>query len=507
MPYLGRGPGFGIRQKYFYTASADDTSVSGSDDNNLTLTFTDGLFIDVYLNGVLLDPNSDYNTTTANTVAGLAALSANDFVEVVAYDSFSIGDVVPASSGGTFSGAINVNGVVTGTAFTAGSAVLAEAELELLDGLTAGTAIASKVVTTDASIDTTGQRNLTISGELDAATLDISGNADIDGTTNLDVVDIDGAVDMASTLQVDGAITSSSAMTITTADNDPQLTLVSTDADGNEGPVLNLYRNSASPADDDNGPRIKFTGKNDAGEDVEYARLRLNILDMTDGTEDGTADFSLMKAGSLVNIFTATPLEFTFNDGGDHNNFRIENNTKTHQLFMNGSNGRFVMNADDDELTQSSHFTLLFASASYSAFAGRMTDNGSGAGFLICRNSAGSTIGQVKRNGTSDAVQYVTTSDYRLKENVNYNWDGTTELKKLKPCRYNWINDESNDLYDGFLAHEVQDVVPCATTGEKDAVDDDGNIEAQGIDQSLLVPLLVKTIQELEARITALEDA
>ena len=62
-------------------------------------------------------------------------------------------------------------------------------------------------------------------------------------------------------------------------------------------------------------------------------------------------------------------------------------------------------------------------------------------------------------------------------------------------------------MYDGFLAHEVQDVVPCATTGEKDAVDDDGNIEAQGIDQSLLVPLLVKTIQELEARITALEDA
>ena len=115
MPYLGRGPGFGIRQKYFYTASADDTSVSGSDDNNLTLTFTDGLFIDVYLNGVLLDPNSDYNTTTANTVAGLAALSADDFVEIVAYESFSIGDVVPASSGGTFSGAITSNGDITAT--------------------------------------------------------------------------------------------------------------------------------------------------------------------------------------------------------------------------------------------------------------------------------------------------------------------------------------------------------------------------------------------------------
>jgi len=80
MPYLGRGPGFGIRQKFFYTASVNDTSVSGSDNNNLVLSFSDGLFIDVYLNGVLLDPNSDYNTTTANTVAGFSALSANDFV-------------------------------------------------------------------------------------------------------------------------------------------------------------------------------------------------------------------------------------------------------------------------------------------------------------------------------------------------------------------------------------------------------------------------------------------
>ena len=83
------------------------------------------------------------------------------------------------------SGAITSTGIVTGTGFTAGSAVLAEAELELLDGLTAGTAIASKVVTTDANIDTSGQRNLTITGELDAATLDISGNSDFDGTLDV----------------------------------------------------------------------------------------------------------------------------------------------------------------------------------------------------------------------------------------------------------------------------------------------------------------------------------
>ena len=196
----------------------------------------------------------------------------------------------------------------------------------------------------------------------------------------------------------------------------------------------------------------------------------------------------------------------TLNESGADVDFRVESDIKTHAFFMEGSNGRIVINAAD-ATGQASHMTLLFESAAYSAFAGRMTDNGSGAGFLICRKSDGATIGQVKRNGTSDAVQYVTTSDYRLKENVNYSWDGTTELKKLKPCRYNWINDESNDLYEGFLAHEVQSVVPCAASGDKDAVDTDGNIEPQGIDQSLLVPLLTKTILELEARITALENA
>ena len=99
-------------------------------------------------------------------------------------------------------GALDVSGVVTAAGFTIGSAVIAESELELIDGLTAGTAIASKVVTTDANIDSTGMRNLTLSGELDAATLDISGNADIDGTTNLDVVDIDGATQIDATVTV-----------------------------------------------------------------------------------------------------------------------------------------------------------------------------------------------------------------------------------------------------------------------------------------------------------------
>tara|TARA_R110000782_G_scaffold161586_1_gene253545 strand:- start:48 stop:941 length:894 start_codon:yes stop_codon:yes gene_type:complete len=105
----------------------------------------------------------------------------------------------------------------------------------------------------------------------------------------------------------------------------------------------------------------------------------------------------------------------------------------------------------------------------------------------------------------SDSTSYNTSSDYRLKENVEYDWDATTRLKQLKPARFNWISDDTNRTIDGFLAHEAQAVVPECVTGTHNEVDDDGNAVMQGIDQSKLVPLLVKTILELEERITALE--
>ena len=157
----------------------------------------------------------------------------------------------------------------------------------------------------------------------------------------------------------------------------------------------------------------------------------------------------------------------------------------------------------------------------------------------------GQRMGYITGNPSANTTLYATSSDYRLKENVDYTWDATTRLKQLKPARFNWIRDESNRLVDGFLAHEVSSIVPEAISGEKDATEiwtnavlnsygnyikdnvteeewtagkEDGTYAAdttwaashtqdlhQGIDQSKLVPLLVKTIQELEARITVLE--
>ena len=123
--------------------------------------------------------------------------------------------------------------------------------------------------------------------------------------------------------------------------------------------------------------------------------------------------------------------------------------------------------------------------------------------FLNTHGHTGQQIGSIKL--TENATAFNTSSDYRLKENVDYTWDATTRLKQLKPARFNWISDSTNTLIDGFLAHEVSSIVPEAISGDKDAVDEDGNRDLQGIDQSKLVPLLVKAIQELEARIATLE--
>ena len=165
-----------------------------------------------------------------------------------------------------------------------------------------------------------------------------------------------------------------------------------------------------------------------------------------------------------------------------------------------------------------------------------MNDTSGSGGTAIRFKINGTTKGSIAYSGSG--TSFNTSSDYRLKENVSYTWDATSRIKQLKPARFNWINDDTNTFVDGFLAHEVSSIVPEAITGEKDDTQDvgtlkdkDGNVKAenvpekvkqnkehtwtktgtenvyQEIDQDKLVPLLVKTIQELEARITALESA
>ena len=119
------------------------------------------------------------------------------------------------------------------------------------------------------------------------------------------------------------------------------------------------------------------------------------------------------------------------------------------------------------------------------------------------------TVGSITTNAS--ATSYNTSSDYRLKENVVEMTGAIDRVNQLQPKRFNFIADADTTV-DGFLAHEVSDIVPEAIHGEKDAVDSEGNPQYKGIDQSKLVPLLSKEIQEqqiiiddLKSRIETLE--
>jgi hypothetical protein len=105
--------------------------------------------------------------------------------------------------------------------------------------------------------------------------------------------------------------------------------------------------------------------------------------------------------------------------------------------------------------------------------------------------------GGIYWNGSS--IQYNTTSDYRLKENIAPMTGALAKVQALKPCTYTWKETGSNGQ--GFIAHELQELVPEAVTGEKDAVDADGNILPQSVDTSFLVATLTAALQELNAKV------
>jgi len=127
----------------------------------------------------------------------------------------------------------------------------------------------------------------------------------------------------------------------------------------------------------------------------------------------------------------------------------------------------------------------------------RSTDDGA----IVAIRREGSQVGSI--SVTTTATTYNTSSDYRLKEDLQPIADACARLMALKPVNFAWKSDGSR--VDGFLAHEAQEVVPEAVTGQKDAIDEDGNPEYQGIDQSKLVPLLVAALQDALRRIEALE--
>ena len=200
------------------------------------------------------------------------------------------------------------------------------------------------------NIDVDGTTNLDavdIDGAVDmASTLTLAGNADfngdldVDGTTNLDVVDIDGAVDMASTLNVTGDITGTTA-TLTTAGNTAQLVLKSTDNDSAVGPRLDLTRDSGSPEDGDAAGQIRFLADNDSNAEISFGFIRMFLSDVSAGAEAGRLEIDTRVNGTNRTRVKMSSSETAFNEDAQDLDFRVESSNKVNM---------FLVDAGDDEV-------------------------------------------------------------------------------------------------------------------------------------------------------------
>ncbi len=230
------------------------------------------------------------------------------------------GTVDGAIIGGSSAAAITGT-AITGTSFVIGSADISEAELETIDGVTAGTVAASKAVVVDSNKDIGSFRNITLTGELDAGSLDVSGDIDVDGTTNLDVVDIDGAVDMASNLAVGGNVTVTGNLTV-----NGSTTTLSTATLDVEDKNITLNKGSGDTSASADGAGITIQDAVDASNDASIAWSASNdnfvfsheivapSLDISGNVDiDGTLETDALSINSTA--VTSTAAELNILDG------------------------------------------------------------------------------------------------------------------------------------------------------------------------------------------------
>ena len=186
----------------------------------------------------------------------------------------------------------------------------------------------------------------------------------------------------------------------------------------------------------------------------------------------------------------------------------VGGSTYTTPVMAVDSTGNLLLNTSTQ--ISAGKFCVSFSSASHYGAWFDLSNNGSGAGYIQFGVS-GTSIGNITRVGTTSAVVYNTTSDHRIK-NVTGEFESVTEIiSSLKVHEGNYIGDDS--VRPLLLAHEVQEVMPWAVVGEKDAVDADGKPVYQQMDYMALIPILVSgwqqqqaIIKSLTARIAALES-
>ena len=605
------------RNEFIYTATATQTTFSGNDDSSNSLSYTVGQ-IDVFLNGSRLAP-ADFTATNGTSVVLDSGAAASDIIQINAFGTFSVSDVVVAraefdytATAGqtTFTGSDNDSQTM---AYTAGriDVYLNGSRLNVTDDYVAtnGTSVVLQSgAQAGDSLVVVSHGTVNLAANIVSSDLDLDGNqlildADQDTTITADTDDqidirIGGADDFAfkantfevqtgSNIDMNGTelILDADGDTSITADTDDQIDVHIAGADdfkftantfhvldgssvliGGQssdsvgGATCNLQLEGTSTAD--SSISLKCNTNGTTAPTVRFGKSRGTAVGSDTVVQDGDELGVLVFAGAdgtdtetqgavIIAAVDGTP-------GGNDLPTRLQFNvtadgaSSTTQQMRISANGRTDLGTGPQ--SNGAKLTLNYTSTTEGGL--RCSDTvTSGTHTQIQFLRGGTQVGKIECANQSSTA-YVTTSDYRMKENVSYSWDGTTRLKQLKPARFNFKEEFDSDktTIDGFIAHEVSSIVPEAITGTKDATKTITNVvknasgdvigenipeadwtagkaadpqlypsdstwsasetvpDYQGIDQAKLVPLLVKTIQEqqtiiedLQSRVTTLE--
>jgi hypothetical protein len=216
---------------------------------------------------------------------------------------------------------------------------------------------------------------------------------------------------------------------------------------------------------------------------------------------------------TVINVNGTSQALFGMQVGGTAKAYILHDGTD--QTFQNQANGAQIFATNNTERMRiDSSGNLIVGATSYSSFnnsvtlhydanggqinIGHTTSSTSGLGYVLFGYNNGG-IGSITQNGTT-SVLYNTTSDYRLKTDVTPITNALATVEALNPVSFTWADGRPDD---GFLAHEIQAVLPNCVTGKKDDVNEDGTPKYQQMDNSGVIPFLVKAVQELKTIIDA----
>jgi hypothetical protein len=277
---------------------------------------------------------------------------------------------------------------------------------------------------------------------------------------------------------------------VTGTDNLNGVLIEGTDSGSSSAPDFALYRNSASPADDDVVGALWFYGNNSADEQIAYGSILGYSDDVTNATEDGSLRFFTARSGAVTQeAMRLDSSGVVFNEDDHDVDFRVESANNPHTMFIQGSSSETFFGTSVQAETAA---RVHVASLTVGIEIRRTTDF---YGLWFARNGSQKGFTQTTSSGTT----YNQGSDARLKENVSTITDGIDVLNQMRAVEFDWIGEEDAPRTRGFIAQEMLDVAPEAVAEHEDPD------LMMGMDYGRVTPVIVAALQEAIAKIEALE--